>query len=408
MALIFALLCFPPYHSADTMKIWFTGDSLGLRLCDFLNTATVSIDYCCYNSSRPDVTATLIDAHNRGVKVRVITDNTRLDDHWVNELRNAGITVWSDSGTPYSSAYMHNKFAIKDLGDTDSTNDALWVASYNPNLNELAADYALEIPDSRLTRAYLSEFNQLWGSTGSIPNPDSARFHIGKSDNLLTHRFFINGYPAYLYFSPQTPVVDTITAFTARAENTILFAINSFTYNPLGDTMIHLWQEGIVIAGTIDKAGANHPASEYPRLRTRHIPILIDSVPFGNGILHEKIIVIDSAITIVGSANWSQNANFYNDENIIIFTDPQIARRFLREILDRYLEAGGTYPPGITEITPPAKFKSPTRFSSPFIPPQGTVLWNITGTKIAPGTTLPSGCYFLVEKKRTWRIVIIR
>ncbi len=405
---LLSLFLFLVQSPPDTIKVWFAQDSIGLRLVEFFNGATSSIDYCCYNSSRADVTLALINAHNRGVRIRVITDDSRRNNEWVAYLRAAGITVWSDSVSSERSAYMHNKFAIRDFADEDSTNDILWVASYNPNQNELFADCALEIPNSALGAAYLAEFNQMWGTTGPNPVPESARFHSSKQDFLPSHQFLINGYPAYLYFSPQNRVVDTIAAFAGRARSEIFFAINSFTYDPLGETLIALWNRGLTVAGTIDKAGANDPASEYPRLRSWHIPILVDSVPFGAGVLHEKIMLIDSSFIITGSANWSQNANFNNDENTLILTNPAVTERFRNEILTRYLEANGTYPPAIFE--PQAFYPVPNILTNPA---QGSLFitgefYDATGRKVVKGKPVSSGVFFQMENGKPIRFIFIK
>jgi len=379
----------------DSLCVWFFQDSLAARLIDFFNSATTSIDYCCYNSSRMDVALALVNAHNRGVRLRVVTDNTRVGgnpDPWVSLLRSAGITVWSDSISHSSSSYMHNKFAIRDLADADSTNDRLWVASYNPNDGETHADCALEIPEPALAHAYLAEFNQMWGGTGDSPNPDSARFHEEKRDMLPTHEYSVNGSRARLYFAPQDRVVDTITALSSQAQREVGFAINAFTFDDLGTAMLELFGESKRVFGTFDRANALDSASEYNRLRQAHVPVEIDSFPHGNGTIHEKIMVIDSTITVTGSANWSANADYNNDENTLVLYDPAIAERFMTEIIARYLEAGGTYPPAIAE--PPAR---PTRealrvLSSPrpaaSCLPAGSRLYDACGRKFAarPGT----------------------
>jgi len=390
----------------DTVSVWFTPDSLGQRLGDFFDRATRSIDYCCYNSSRIDVTLALIAAHNRGVRVRVITDNTRLDDPWVQFLRGSGVVVWSDSASSNSSLYMHNKFAIRDLADTDSTNDWVWTGSYNPNAEETNADCAIEIPSTELAQAYYAEFRQMWGGDSPFPNPESSFFHNSKQDRLTSHRLLVNGQPAYLYFAPQDRVVDTIAAVVGRAQQLVMFAINSFTYDALADSMRSRWNAGVTVAGTIDKAGANEPGSEYPRLRQWHIPLLIDSVPYGTGMLHEKIMVIDSGVTVTGSTNWSANANYSNDENTLILTDPEIAHRFLQEIVLRYLEAGGTYPPGVTETKPTGhpgpmrpSWRSPVR-SLPLIRP-GVRVYDALGRRHSAQESLTPGVYLIMSEGST-------
>jgi phosphatidylserine/phosphatidylglycerophosphate/cardiolipin synthase-like enzyme len=384
----------------DTLKLWFAQDSLGRRLVDFFDGAVSSIDYACYNSSRLDVDTALVRARSRGVRVRVITDNARLDDDWLAYLRGAGVVVWSDSMGPGASNYMHNKFVARDLDDSDSTNDRVWSASYNPNQDETNADYALEIPSTTLARAYRAEFEQMWGGTGNTPNPSQARFHTAKTDVLAGHSFTVGGYPAKLYFSPQNDNVDTITAVAGRSQTEIAFAVNSFTWENLGTVMLSHWASGDRVFGVIDRADALSPASQYSRLHGAGMPVLIDSVRFGYGTLHEKLMVVDSVVTVTGSANWSNNANNSNDENTLILSNPLLARKFHAEILRRFLEAGGTYPPsGVADAgsTPPTTAQvfcpSPTVIGNL---PAGAVLYDACGRRVV--SRQPArGAYFLVQ-----------
>lgn len=330
---------------SETVRIWFSPDSLAARLCDFLDRATVSIDYCHYNSSRPDVVLKLISRHQASVRVRVITDNSRLDDQWVAYLRSSGIPVWTDSIGPNSSAYMHNKFALLDLADLDTTNDWVWVASYNPNVNESFADHALEIPSSAIARAYLAEFNQMWGSAGALPRPDSARFHSAKRNVLSSREFAIDGSPVRLYFGPQDRPVDTITALAATTSRELVFAVFAYTWQPLAQAMIAARNRGAVVAGVFDRSSANDPNSVFRYLRSQHLPVVYD----GSTTIHEKVMVIDSSLCVTGSANWSSNANSVNDENTLVIRSPRIVNRLHSEIVQRYLAAGGTWPPAVQE-----------------------------------------------------------
>lgn len=49
------------------------------------------------------------------------------------------------------------------------------------------------------------------------------------------------------------------------------------------------------------------------------------------GIMHDKFCVIDSRIVITGSYNWSDNAEFKNDENIEITSNTELASKYSRE-----------------------------------------------------------------------------
>jgi phosphatidylserine/phosphatidylglycerophosphate/cardiolipin synthase-like enzyme len=212
-----------------------------------------------------------------------------------------------------------------------------------------------------------------------------------------------------VYFAPQDRVVDSVTAQARRANREILFAIFSFTYPALGEALIWGAQQGFRVAGVIDKSGANDPASQYPRLRNQSIPILIDSVPFGNGVLHEKIMVIDCRTVIAGSANWSNNANFNNDENILIIYHPEVAKRFYPELIERYVEAGGTYPPGIAEQSVEIEPVPRVRYSRFFRPEPDEQVYDAAGRKIVSGILNETGIYFVRDiQGKNCRLVLVR
>lgn len=408
MLLLIIQLSVGQVSRGDIHTVYVAADSLGRKLVDFLDGATASIDYCFYNSSRSDVVEALIRAHERGVRIRVITDDSRLDDEWVMQLRRAGINVWSDSGFPGAGFYMHNKFAVRDLADDDSLNDLVWIGSYNPNQDELNADFAIEIVHPGIARAYLEEFNQMWGSAGELPIRDSARFHSRKRDVLSSHRFIIESCTVYVYFGPQNRLVDSITNLVRQVRQEIFFAIFSFTYRPLGTAMIERWQNGITVLGVFDKAGANDPASQYPVLKSSGIPVLIDSVPFGSKVLHEKVMVLDHSRVVAGSANWSNNANFNNDENVLFIFSSNVAKRFYPELIVRYRESGGSLPPGVKEgekQRPEIRFQ---RARSWFRFEPGAIIYDSAGRRIASGTIMASGLYFqMAPDSSNFRLLLV-
>lgn len=47
--------------------------------------------------------------------------------------------------------------------------------------------------------------------------------------------------------------------------------------------------------------------------------------------MHDKFCVIDNQRVITGSYNWSDNAEYKNDENISIQNDPDSATRYSLE-----------------------------------------------------------------------------
>lgn len=62
--------------------------------------------------------------------------------------------------------------------------------------------------------------------------------------------------------------------------------------------------------------------------RPGRIRVVQDSNP---GVMHHKVIVIDSEILVTGSYNFSRNADTRNDENTIIIHDPTLTCRYIDE-----------------------------------------------------------------------------
>lgn len=103
------VLFFPDVHTS--------GDPAGgkdnlSKLLQALASAKDSLDVCIFTFSHRDLADTLINTHQRGVVVRVLTDNEQMHSYGcqVERLRRAGIQVRLDT----TSYYMHHKFAIID------------------------------------------------------------------------------------------------------------------------------------------------------------------------------------------------------------------------------------------------------------------------------------------------------
>jgi phosphatidylserine/phosphatidylglycerophosphate/cardiolipin synthase-like enzyme len=106
--------------------IWFPpADRADLKLIDLLDSAQSEIKFAFFDIELESIAQALIRAHNRGVLVKVVTDNNYLGSgNQVNALEAAGIEVKHDG----DSGLMHNKFAVID-------NTTVWMGSYNATEN---------------------------------------------------------------------------------------------------------------------------------------------------------------------------------------------------------------------------------------------------------------------------------
>ncbi|MCT4587582.1 MAG: phospholipase D-like domain-containing protein [Carboxylicivirga sp.] len=117
--------------------------------------AVNKIDICVFTISDNDIRDKLEYALNKGVRVRIITDDEKTNDLGsdIEYLQRKGADVKIDN----SSHHMHHKFAIFD-------NETLLTGSYN--WTRSAAQYnqenILETNDPKAIISYQKEFDKLW------------------------------------------------------------------------------------------------------------------------------------------------------------------------------------------------------------------------------------------------------
>ncbi|MBI3857662.1 MAG: hypothetical protein HY293_18425 [Planctomycetes bacterium] len=131
------------------------GEACARRIMGLLRGARRTADLCVYTITDDRITAEVLDAHRRGVKVRVVTDNEKAYDVGSDVLQMArvGISVLVDD-SPY---FMHHKFAIFDA-DVVLTGSYNWTrgAADNNEENLILSN------DRRLLSAFRAEFERLW------------------------------------------------------------------------------------------------------------------------------------------------------------------------------------------------------------------------------------------------------
>ena len=310
------------------------------KLMERINQSTYSIDMAVYSFfGMPEVADAMIAAKNRGVKVRVVYDN-RTTQNSMQALINAGIPVLKR--TSGLDGIMHNKFFIFDARDAVTTNDWLWTGSWNVTSTELTwKNNVVEINDPAIAAAYQTEFEEMWGSTGDLPNPANAKFGVQKTDNT-PHTFNIGGRDVRLYFSPSDGTTAKIVDAVNTADDDMFFAMYAYTRSDVANTMSNRYNSGVSdIRGIIDQV--NTSGSQYNYLNT-----FAEMFPANGSTQHHKYCIIDASlwesdpITITGSQNWSNAGEQDNDENTLIIRDGYITNQFMQEFKSRYNEAGGT------------------------------------------------------------------
>lgn len=119
-----------------------------------LRNASKSARICVFTISDDSISREIVDAHKRGVRVEVMTDNDKMDDAGsdIRRLKKAGVTIFVDR----TRSHMHHKFAVV---------DSRWLLSGSFNWTRSASAYNQEnimiTNDRHAVAEYEKEFERL-------------------------------------------------------------------------------------------------------------------------------------------------------------------------------------------------------------------------------------------------------
>jgi len=307
----------------DFWQVYFTAPSntrdrsqytngVDVQLARAIDSVRNTLDIAAFELNNETITEAIFNAHERGVRVRIVTDDEHGledDDSTLVELELAGVPIVDDD----RSALMHNKFMLMD-GAT------VWMGSMNYTVNGVYRNNnnVLVLRSVRAVEAYQAEFDEMF---------ERGEFGPRSSENN-TGNFTQNGVPIEVYFASENEVVDEIIAEINRAQRNIRFMSFSFTRDDIGAALLGRAAAGVDVQGVFENTGSVTQFSELPRLFCAGIDVRQDG---NNGILHHKVFVIDEQVVITGSFNFSNNAVESNDENVVIIRDPDLAALYLEE-----------------------------------------------------------------------------
>jgi phosphatidylserine/phosphatidylglycerophosphate/cardiolipin synthase-like enzyme len=281
------------------------------RLVEAIDSARLSVHVAVFNLTLNDVRRALIGAHRRGVEVLVVTESDNLDGENFQRLMEAGVPVLGDrrEGT------MHNKFMVLDGAE-------VWTGSMNFTVSGTYFDNnaIMRIRSAELAASYEEEFAEMYVDD---------RFGEESGRGAPNPRMSIEGSSVEVYFSPDDGVESVIVDLLDSAKESVDFLAFSFTSNPLGDAVRRADQAGLDVRGVLDEdQGASNLGTELTMFQSEDLDVRLDGNP---GQMHEKVFVVDGEVVVLGSYNFSRNANETNDENVLIIRNRTIAEEFVRE-----------------------------------------------------------------------------
>ena len=323
-----------------------------------IDAAQETLDLTMFTLRSTKIAEAILRAKERGVKVRVILDQSQNDSDAVRPYRDwlayNGVKVrvlgGPDPNGPEWAEKDHNKFMVLDgkLVETGSMN-------FTKNAVQFNFENGSFTTDKTDAKAYQAFFDDMWKNrAGSFAEAPAKEPTLPSDEELIrelqvapepppappqwgplpeARKISFNGetLPGYAV-KPQHPVADIIASAIHAARQTIQIALYEFTEPQLLDALKDAKRRGVKVSIVIDfthvfPSGLDHTGSA--RQRSEQIQALIDDgfdvrVVKGlhsTGVMHNKFALFDGKILEAGSYNWSVTAENYHFENIFFSDD---------------------------------------------------------------------------------------
>ncbi len=307
----------PVYQDNNSIEIYFSGeghDSQGVidALVNAINDAQSSVDVAMYNINLKEIEMALLQAEQRGVRVRIVMESDALDGRVPRNLVEKGIPIVSDG----KESLMHNKFMVIDQTQ-------VWTGSLNLTESGMTEDRnnLVRLNNTDLAQLYTDEFEEMY--IAKKFGNDSPASELKKT------QYDVDSIPVSVYFSPDDRVMEFILNEVNQAQQTITVLGYSFTSDPLAEALIERAHYGVQVSGVFDRDMYKaNIGTEYDRLVSAGLFFCLDGE---SGLMHNKVIVIDEKMVILGSYNFTASAERYNDENVVFLYDRDIAQEYLQE-----------------------------------------------------------------------------
>lgn len=304
-----------PTTDYEPIRAYFTGgagQNPAAALVEAVNSAQVSVYIAIYNFSLDDLTTALINAHRRGVDVRMVMESDNLQGEDEDALERAGIGIRGDD----EPGLMHHKFVVIDGYE-------VWTGSMNFTAQSAQADAnnLVRINSSRLAQTYTAVFNAMF---------EDGKFGAGEAVALPYPEVTVNGVRVQVFFSPFYSPGTALKELIRSAEEEITVLAFLWTSNPLAEALLTEAQQGVQVRGVFEADQVQSDANtDFPLFIDNGLAMRLDNNPVS--LMHNKVIIVDRKVVAVGSYNFSASAETRNNENLVIIHSPQLAEAFYAE-----------------------------------------------------------------------------
>ncbi|MFP3852661.1 MAG: phospholipase D-like domain-containing protein [Anaerolineales bacterium] len=283
-----------------------------------IDLAETRVEAALYDLNLWTVRDALIEAHRRGVQVRVVMEADQAHRSEVIDLVEAGIPVNYDDRPPL----MHHKFIVID-------GRWVWTGSMNWTLNGVYRNdnnvVVIDSPD--MAANFSTEFAEMF---------EADRFgELSLADT--PYPFLVIGEAGVeTAFAPEDGVLARILRSLDRAERSIDVLAFVFTSDPIAEALLAAERRGVRVRGVFEAKRVGDLGSDVNRLREAGLSMRLDTNP---NTMHHKVILIDGRLVITGSYNFTRSAEERNDENLLLIDSEELFGLYQHEFERLYQAA---------------------------------------------------------------------
>ncbi len=311
---------------ADPMEVYFNDPydnpkdrTIQNMILDDIRGAKKSIDVATYNFTDTKTSGALIDAVERGVKVRLVIDEENAKKDVVRDMRDGGVSVI----VAESNGLMHAKYIIIDgkVVISGSANMTLSSFSYDNN-------FMIRLESEEAAKVFTDEFEEMF--LDCIFGEESPRSKAASAIKLE------DGTTVYIRFSPDDGIDDMIESLISAANESVYMLAYSFASRDIAERLEAADEDGLdVIVICEDGKAYTDGGGQCGPLSEAGVQVYVDG--YNDTLMHEKVIILDNSVVIAGSYNFTRSADKRNDEQVLVIQSSEIADLFLAEF-DKILE----------------------------------------------------------------------
>ncbi len=131
--------------------------------------------------------------------------------------------------------------------------------------------------------------------------------------------------PSRAWFGPHDPLAELLVSQLEAAQRSIDAAVFTITDDRIAAALLAAHGRGVRVRIVSDVDKAEDPGSDIRRLGRAGIPLRTDR---GEAWMHHKFAVVDAALLINGSYNWTRAGSRDNAENFLVTADAALVRAY--------------------------------------------------------------------------------